>query len=222
MASLTLKSKHRLLCGDAGDAGDHDVLLNGEHVDLVLTDPPYGVEIDYGVFNDTKNELQKLIARFMPLVLLHSVVLLTPGKSNIWSYPEPTWTLIWAEPAGVGRGAWGFIGSQPILAYGKCPYLGNRLGSRPDTFVGKGEGASSDEHPVAKPVEVWKWFMERGSINKGDLIFDPFIGSGTTIIAAEELGRHCYGIELSPAYCDVAITRWENYTGEKAVRIGQP
>ena len=88
--------------------------------------------------------------------------------------------------------------------------------------MGKGEGASSDEHPVAKPVEVWKWFMERGSINKGDLIFDPFIGSGTMIIAAEELGRHCYGIELSPAYCDVAITRWENYTGEKAVRIGQP
>ena len=55
---------------------------------------------------------------------------------------------------------------------------------------------------------------------KGDLIFEPFAGSGTTLIAAEQLGRRCRAIELSPAYCDVIIQRWENLTGQKAVRNG--
>ena len=219
MGNLTLNSDHRLICGDAGDPAVHEVLLAGEHVDLVLTDPPYGVGIAYNEFDDTKDELIELIARFMPLIRKHDIVLLTPGKSNIWNYPEPTWTLMWAEPAGTGRGPWGFIGSQPVLAYGKCPYLGNRLGSRPDTFIGKGEGASSDDHPVAKPAKVWAWFMERGSIKQGDLIFDPFMGSGTTIIVANDLNRRSVGIELDPIYCDVSVRRYEEHTGKKAVRI---
>jgi len=213
---LWILGEHRLLCGDAGDEEAHKCLLMNHHVDLVLTDPPYGVGVAYNQFTDTKEQLDKLIPRFLPLIRRHDLVLLTPGKSNIWHYPEPTWTLVWAEPAGTGRGPWGFIGSQPVLAYGKCPYLANGLGSRPDTFIGKGEGASSDEHPVAKPIEVWEWFMERGSINKGDIIFDPFLGSGTTIIAAERLGRKCYGMELDPKYCDVIVKRWEQYTSEQA------
>jgi len=52
----------------------------------------------------------------------------------------------------------------------------------------------------------------------GDTVYEPFCGSGTTIIAAEQLGRNCYGMELSPSYCDLAVKRWEKFTGEKALR----
>lgn len=74
---------------------------------------------------------------------------------------------------------------------------------------------TSDEHPTMKPVELVKRAV-RNSSSKNDIVFDPFLGSGTTMIACEDLGRKCYGIELSPEYCDVIIRRWEEYTGAKA------
>ena len=63
---------------------------------------------------------------------------------------------------------------------------------------------------MAYPIDV--------STEKGELIVDPFLGSGTTLIAAEQLGRKCYGMEISPAYCDVIVKRWETLTGKKATR----
>jgi DNA modification methylase len=60
--------------------------------------------------------------------------------------------------------------------------------------------------------------MISNSTKMGDLIFDPFLGSGTTLIAAEQLGRKCYGMELSPQYCDVIVKRWQTLTGKQAVR----
>lgn len=72
-------------------------------------------------------------------------------------------------------------------------------------------------HGTQKPVEI----MGRPIRNHGDAeddVYDPFLGSGTTLIAAEQLGRRCYGLEISPAYCDVIVQRWQNLTGEKARR----
>jgi len=75
-------------------------------------------------------------------------------------------------------------------------------------------------HPTQKPVELPAMAI-RHTTNKGDLVLDPFLGSGTSLIAAEQIGRVCYGLELSPAYCDVIVKRWEEITGNKARRIKQ-
>jgi DNA modification methylase len=67
-----------------------------------------------------------------------------------------------------------------------------------------------------KPVRLFAKMM-KNSTRKECLVYDPFLGSGTTLIAAEQLGRKCYGMEISPQYCDVIVKRWENLTGKKAV-----
>jgi site-specific DNA-methyltransferase (adenine-specific) len=74
----------------------------------------------------------------------------------------------------------------------------------------------SDEHPTMKPVALFA-YLAGNSSGKDQLLYDPFLGSGTTLIAAEQLGRKCYGMEISPQYCDVIVQRWENLTGEKAI-----
>jgi len=73
----------------------------------------------------------------------------------------------------------------------------------------------SAEHPTMKPVELVS-IMLTNSSRSGDLVLDPFLGSGTTMIAAERLGRRCYGMEIEPRYVDVAVRRWEEFTGRKA------
>jgi DNA modification methylase len=71
-------------------------------------------------------------------------------------------------------------------------------------------------HPTAKPVELWSVFVTNHT-DLGGSVYEPFCGSGTTLIAAEQLGRKCYGMEISPQYCDVIVNRWETLTGKKAV-----
>lgn len=73
-------------------------------------------------------------------------------------------------------------------------------------------------HAAAFPVGLPSFFYKAYS-DAGDVVFDPFMGSGTCIIAAEQLGRRCYGLEISPTYCDVIVARWEKFTGKKAERV---
>ena len=78
--------------------------------------------------------------------------------------------------------------------------------------------ASSEDHPTMKPVELFARQI-RSSTRKGDIVFDPFCGSGTSILAAESYGRRCFAMELDPQYCAVIIRRWEEKTGQKAVLL---
>ena len=78
--------------------------------------------------------------------------------------------------------------------------------------------AKSEEHPTMKPVKLISYLI-RNSSRKGELVLDIFGGSGTTMIACEQLGRRCYMMELDPKYCDVIIKRWEGLTGQKAIKI---
>ena len=73
------------------------------------------------------------------------------------------------------------------------------------------------QHPTQKPVALFAWLLT--TLFDDEVIVDPFLGSGTTLIAAEQLDRKCYGMEISPAYCDVIVQRWENLTGRKAELI---
>ena len=154
----------------------------------------------------------------MPLVQRWPVVLLTPGIPAMWAYPPPKWLLAWIHPAASGSCPWGFSSLNPILAYGPDPYLANGKGRRDSTLVLAADRKGDDQdHPVAKPIAVWKWLLERGSLGKGDRILDPFLGSGTTLIACEQLGRQCYGLELEPKYVDIVLQRWQAFTGREAV-----
>jgi DNA modification methylase len=76
---------------------------------------------------------------------------------------------------------------------------------------------SSPDHPTSKPVALVA-AMIKNSSRSGEIVLDPFLGSGSTLIAAEQLGRRCYGLELDPRYCDVAVRRWEQVSGKKAER----
>tara|TARA_R110000824_G_scaffold111147_1_gene259488 strand:- start:63 stop:431 length:369 start_codon:yes stop_codon:yes gene_type:complete len=82
----------------------------------------------------------------------------------------------------------------------------------------QGDDTKSRVHPTQKPVALAEWFLSRWA--KGScLVADPYLGSGTTLIACEQLDRCCYGMEISPAYCDVIVQRWENLTGKTAERM---
>jgi len=216
--------EHRVLCGDSTKAEDVALLMGGEKVDLCLTDPPYGLgdtvsnKNNYDRHEDSRANLVALIAGFVPLAKKYCVrMVITPGVKNLFLYSEPSWTMAWFTPAGAGRGPWGFCCWQPIICYGKDPRLASGEGSHPDSLVHT-ESSDKSIHPCPKPIKFWAWILERASVKGGD-VFDPFLGSGTTLIAAEQLGRKCYGIEISPAYCDVIVERWENLTGKKAKRV---
>lgn len=198
---------HRLLCGDSTKADDVARVMGGARMDATLTDPPYGVGWQYESTDDTQDNLNRLIAGFLPLARSASdVVLLTSGNKNQSLYPVPSWILAWFVPAGAGRGPWGFTCWQPVLAYGKDPYLARGKGGRPDAFV-LTESAPDVAHPCPKPDGVWAWLLERCTAERGAKVYDPFLGSGTTMVAAQNLGRVCYGIEIEPKYCAVVLER---------------
>jgi len=212
--------KHRLLCGDATKGVDIERLMGEKKEAAIVTDPPYGVGQNYNCFEDSVQSVRELITAIMPRILASPCAVLTPGVPCMWSYPQPTWLMAWIHPAPTGACPWGFAGVNPILAYGKDPYLTLRLGGRPDSLVAACDREGVTGHPTPKPAKVWRWLVERVTPHAGQIVLDLFAGSGTTFIVAEETGRYCCGIEIDPIYCDVAITRWQNFTGREATLDG--
>ena len=187
-----------------------DVLPSLPKVDLVLTDYPYGNMTDYGAYEDTKENLVCLIKDTMPLILSQSdVSLIACGIANVFYFPSPKWILSWHwQHTNSGSSHWGFNNWQPILAYGDDPYLKNGLGRRQDCCpYSQRQIERLEGHPCPKPLDIWRWFLLRGSINATDLILDPFMGSGTTLRAAKDLGRKAIGIEIEERYCEIAAKR---------------
>ena len=188
-------------------------------VDLVLTDPPYGVNGARGSGNrqrgkakyqsssgweDTPEYVREVCA---PLVrsLIATVcrVILTPGIFNLRSYPPPDDIGAFWTPASIGRGPWGFSTYTPILYYGKDPRAGN--GQTPNGMQ-LTERSPKVDHPCPKPLKAWKWLLAKCSL-QGESVLDPFMGSGTTLVAAKHLGRRAIGIDLEERYCEIAATR---------------
>jgi len=185
-----------------------DILPGLEPVDLVLTDPPYGLNWDYASHDDTPEALQELIDAVVPVCIENATrVMLTCGQTNIHKYPLPDWNLAWVFKAGVGQNPWGFTGWQPILVWGKDAYRAAGMGARPD-YIEKTCGAMVDwDHPCPKPLPVWELVLLRGSVSESDVVLDPFMGSGTTLVAAKNLGRKSIGIEIEEKYCEIAAQR---------------
>lgn len=186
-----------------------EILADGKlpKANLALTDPPYGVGVKYASFDDTKLNLRQLIGESIELIRRAAdAVLLTPGNQNLWTYPEPDHVLAWMCPAGAGCGKWGFTCWHAVLAYGRDPYRPGKEGSRPDAWMHM-ETAEKNGHPCPKPISAWSKLLVRGSVNEDDLILDPFMGSGTTLLAAKQTNRRAIGIEIEEQYCEIAAKR---------------
>jgi DNA modification methylase len=237
---LWLMGKHRLLCGDATKKDDVDRLMGGEKADMVFTDPPYGV--DYGGHGNPRwSEKHRPIkndgldadaiemfwvAAFRNISVWASgdlYVAASSGPPNQilakaleqTTYTQHQW-LIWVKNNFVlGRSNYHY--RHEHLWYGwRQGAVSSFCGGRAQDSVWEIERPCASEcHPTMKPVALIAKAIENSSKRK-QRVLDTFLGSGTTLIAAEKLDRACYGMEIEPRYVDVAVKRWEEYTGKKA------
>lgn len=185
--------------------GDCREVLPSYRADVILTDPPYGVNFEYGVAYEDKPEgyASWIIECFNLMRLVSPIVLITTGMKNLWLYPSADWVLCWAKPGSTRRSALGgFNEWEPVLVYGK-PRIYNDFKYLPDC---NNHSDQSGEHPCPKPLELYKWLIMQ-SAEEGKLILDPFMGSGTTLRAAKDLGRRAIGIEIEEKYCEIAAKR---------------
>ncbi|MDP5308451.1 site-specific DNA-methyltransferase [Paracoccus spongiarum] len=231
---------HRLICGDSTSADVVAKLLGDVRPLLMVTDPPYGVEYDPSwrnatgasatkrtgkVLNDDRADWREAWALFPGDVAyvwhgaLHAT---TVADSLIAAGFDIRSQIIWAKDRLVlSRGDYHWQ-HEPCWYAVKKRGKGHWAGDRKQTTLWQIANKDQDAetvHGTQKPVEC----MRRPILNNsspGQAIYEPFMGSGTTLIAAETTGRVCYGIELNPAYVDVAIARWQNLTGQTAVLDG--
>lgn len=196
-----------------------EVIPTLPRVDAVVTDPPYGVEFKGKVNKDVKHEDGYAFAikddeQFICDVVVPVVQCaldksergaVFTGVRNLWKYPPPVDLGDFFVEYGGGVGRWGFSSVNPILYYGKDPFLQKGLGSRPNSWLVT-EKAQANGHPCPKPTGWMLKVVTRVSW-KGETILDPFMGSGTTGVAAVKLGRKFIGIEIEPKYFDIACRR---------------
>ena len=210
---LWLLSNHRLLCGDATKPDDVARLMNGQKADTCVTDPPYGIGYQYNKHDDKDNVANYNLVR-AAFALAPEARVWTCGLRNLprdlpWNVGAKV--LCWHKAfAQAGSGLGGASTWEPVIAIG---IHGGTLPNDYLSFSTDREPGLRELHSCPKPVALFSHLIEHLA---GATIYDPFLGSGTTIIAAEQLGRRCYGMEIDPTYCDVSVKRWENFVGKKA------
>lgn len=224
--------EHRLLCGDSTDSDQVAKLMNGEKANMVFTDPPYGVSYQSNMrtktekFNVLKND-NVFITEW-----INNLPLFSKGFVFVWT----SWKVLkqwieFCEPIGelsniiVWDKGGGGIGDlkktfstdfEVALVYHRGAEIkGKRLGSV--WSIGK-DGASTYLHPTQKPIELAAMAIENITY-KNELTLDLFLGSGSTMVAAHQLKRKCYGMELDPKYCQVIIDRMMKLDDSLEVKI---
>jgi len=172
-------------------------------VDLVLTDPPY-TSGDIGKRHENSNGHIPDASWFGEAIRLTGNLIFTPGITHIWDYPPAKWVLCWYKPSSPsfsklgGYNIW-----EPILFYGRYrKVIHDVLEQVPLNFITE-EWA---KHPCPKPPPLWEKLVSYIS-DPGEIILDPFLGSGTTAYCAKKLNRKCIGIELEEKYCEIAAKR---------------
>lgn len=227
--------RHFLLCGDATDAVQVDRLLDGARPCLLITDPPYGVNYDPNwrvkALNSINSAVSKVendhtafwlpvwekAAGFCDVAYvwhggLHAeIVKLDLEAAGFISRAQ----IIWAKDGMViSRGAYHWQ-HEPCWYAVKKGASAKWIGDRSQTTLWNIPKPKKSEtgHSTQKPIECMGRPMQN---HEGD-VFDPFVGSGSTIIAGEQIGRTVYAMELKPRHCDIVLDRWETFTGEKAV-----
>ena len=270
VGDLYVLGRHRLLCGDSGDAGAVALLMDGALADLCFTSPPYAQQRDYGSA-DVSDWMGLMCSVFdaLPMaddgqVLVNLGMVHRDGEWIPYWDPWIEWMsmqgwkrfgwYVWDQGAGMpgdwrGRLApsheWIFHFNRSSVRATKARAtkhagavrggkgLRDKNGKVPartagtdaiqssailDTIVRvhrQGASANAGGHPAPYPPGLPAHFVKSWH----GLVYDPFVGSGTTIVAAEQLDRSCYALEIDPGYADVVVQRWENLTGLKAERI---
>lgn len=224
--------RHRLLCGDATDPGDVERLLSGARVTLLRTDPPWGIEylggskprepIEGDESTATAASALRVAARAMAPGA--AAYCFAPGGRNFLDFGRAfidagfyfAATIIWVKhTATFGRADYQWQ-HEPIIYGWREGAAHAWQGDRSETTVWEiDRPARSDSHPTAKPVLLFERAMHNSSL-RGDAVLDLFVGSGTALIAAERVGRRCFALEVEPRYVEVAIRRWEQFTGHRA------
>jgi len=233
---------HRLICGDATDRSVIDKVLDGDQARMIFTDPPYNV--DYGKTmkdklrgNHRKIENDDLGEEFRPFLLKAMQAMLPVCDGAIYVCMSSSeldtlqgvfreagghWStfLIWAKNTfTIGRSDYQRQ-YEPIL-YGWREGAADRhwCGDRDQSDVWNYDKPQKNElHPTMKPIELVERAIKNSSLRE-DIVLDPFIGSGTTIIAAERLGRRGFGVEMDTRYCDVICQRYHDMTSVSATRV---
>ncbi len=196
-----------------------DVLPGIEHVDAMVTDPPYGVGLTRRSTRKStaasvtyQDDGDFIVSEIIPRVELAinkcNAAAITSGVRWLHKYPAAVDIGTIFYPAGCGGGPFGFNGNNPVLYYGVDPYLKNGRGRRPNS-VNASWTSEDVDHPTSKPVKWMQWMINRVSMNAGDIVLDPFMGSGTTGVACVKLNRKFIGIEIEPTYFDIACKRIE-------------
>jgi DNA modification methylase len=232
---------HRIVCGDATDPAAVALALDGATPLLMVTDPPYGVDYDASwrnrahrkdgsligglavghVENDDQSDWRDAWALFggdVAYVWTSALCSASSYHSLLAMNFEPRAQIIWSKSNFViGRGDyhWQHENCWYAVRKGKT---GHWNGDRTQTTVWDIAKPQRSEtgHSTQKPVECMKRPIQNNSL-ADQLVYDPFVGSGTTIIACEMTGRRCRAMELYPPYVDVAVLRWQNFTGQQAM-----
>jgi len=201
-----------------------EILPTLPNVDAVITDPPYGVNLGkhrgandfrptvltkagYDSYDDTPDNFAQTVVPAITSSLAMSTrgIVFMAGHSA-WMLPAPDAIGGIYIPSAMGRNPWGFASLQHALFYGSAPDL--HKGAKA-TAIYSTETADKNGHPCPKPLGWMVWAISLGT-RAGETILDPFMGSGTTGVAAMQLGRKFIGIEIEPKYFDIACERIEN------------
>jgi len=256
LGDIFVMGKHRLICGDCTQADVVARLLGTVKPHLMVTDPPYGIELDSewrdraglngcgpaeasymkhrtaghtntSISSDTRADWSEAFAlvpslqvayvwhasKFTSEVLAgllrigflhHQQIIWNKGRTvltrtHYWFQHEPAW----------------YVRKKNAPWYGRAGDNSTVWDSPSPKFIMGGSKEQKCDHPTQKPIEL----MRRPILNhtkRGEMVYDPFLGSGTTLIAAELTGRACYGIEIDPKYADVIIQRWQGFTSQDA------
>jgi len=238
--------RHRVMCGDSTKSDDFRFLMQNQKADMVFTDPPYGVsygdknkflnEIDNGnhiqseikfdhmsenetcqlwfnVFENIRDNLAPVNSYYItgPQIQGMMMMMMMMMKAKL-PYRH---VIIWVKNNHVlGRCDYNYK-HEPIFFGWTTKHEFYGLGEFQTSVWEVDKPLKSELHPTMKPVELIVNAILNSS-KKDQIVLDPFLGSGSTLIACEQTQRTCYGMEIDPRYVDVIIARWENLTGEKA------
>jgi DNA modification methylase len=230
---IWLLGNHRVLCGDSTKKEDVERLLDRQKVGLLLTDPPYGISIvrkvdkatgkgqigsggkKYSpVVGDETTETARKIYQLSRELSIRNLIIWGGNYFTDFLPPSPCW-IIWDKR--VDQASNNFADCEIAWASFTSPARLYRQIWNGYTREGKRNIEGSKRvHPTQKPVGLFAFCINDYSA-LGDIILDLFLGSGPALIAAEQLGHTCYGMEIDPIYCDVICKRWENFTGKKRI-----